>query len=263
VNRKAVASVYVLAGGILSFVIGGLASDSPGSKNLVGLLALVCIAAWPTSLALAFIGWRQCKKHPERYSRGKNFALSTLLVGGSFSLVFIPAVIIGVERAAARARPSNPVMADFRTDLKFDALKFHFRFPSPPWDQIDARMFGQGSVLAFGRPEPMFFTVCVNKVDTDSPGSLERVVELARNSIRNQAISYQLLTERELRYDGTPGWQTETRATFQGREYFLIHWYTTANGFGYQLAVWGAPGSEEKIREESERIFRNFELVSD
>jgi hypothetical protein len=92
---------------------------------------------------------------------------------------------------------------------------------------------------------------------------LERVVELARNSIRNQAISYQLLTERELRYDGTPGWQTETRATFQGREYFLIHWYTTANGFGYQLAVWGAPGSEEKIREESERIFRNFELVSD
>ena len=109
----------------------------------------------------------------------------------------------------------------------------------------------------------MFFSVCVNRIDTGSPGALQRVVGLSRAAIQQQSISYQLLKERELNRNGLSGWQTESRATFQGREFFLVHWYVAEGGFGYQLAVWGAPGLEESIRDESEKIFRNFELTTD
>jgi len=260
-NRRCLASLLLFLGSIVAFVIAAMLGKTSGGGGIAGLIFLCVIPAFVWSLVLAVRGFRQCSRYPDRYPRGKTAATVTLALGALFSLVLVPALFSGVSAAIAGAKARSQMSKRGPELLKFGALNCAFHSPEPPWTQTDARIFGRGPVLAFARPEPMFFTLCANGLEPGYSDAVKHVLELSKANVKGSSTSYQLLSEQKVAHNGLSGWQTETQASFQGHEFYLVHFVFATNGFGYQLAVWGGPSLKAEVRQEAERLFSRFELT--
>ncbi len=161
-----------------------------------------------------------------------------------------------------QSNASHALAANNEGLFRFDYLNFAFRAPAAPWEQKDPRTYGRNPVLAFARSGPTILTVCANKLEPGYVQPTARVVELSRATLRKAATSYRVVSEGEAVHNGLTGWQTETAATVQGRELYFVSWDLAANGFGYDLLVWGPSGLESEIRNQANEVFPNFELIT-
>ncbi len=161
-----------------------------------------------------------------------------------------------------QANASHALAANNEGLFRFDYLNFAFRAPAAPWEQEDPRTYGRSPVLAFARSGPITLTVCASKLEPGYVNPTARVVELSRMTLRKAATTYRVLREEEEVHNGLKGWQTETAATVQGHELYFVEWDLAANGFGYQVTVWGPADSDSDIRNEANEVFPDFELIT-
>jgi hypothetical protein len=251
----------MLVGALLGFGAMLVLGRNPATRLVAGLMFPVVAGAWMLSMVLAIIGLVQGRKRSSRSGDGKTIAIITLVFGALFgAVVILPLSVAGLKGGINAARRGKQMRAGSE-DLKFTARNFLFRTPGMPWRQVDARNFGNGPVLALARPEPMYFTVVANQLKPGIPNPMPTIVELSKANVRSMATSYQLLREGEVTVGKMAGWQTEAEASIQGHEYFMVHWLFAADGFGYQLAVWGPKEMAAGINAESERLFEGFQLT--
>jgi hypothetical protein len=257
-NQRCIQSLWVFLAAIALFLIGGLLSSVPGASPLVGVLCLSILGILTWSLILAVVGLRQCASLPDRYPRGKVPAIATLVFGGLFLLALLTTFVGSIRAGMARSQLAEKIRGSGFEQLRFDALNFNYQSPSPPWVQTDARTFGRGTVLAFVRPEPMYFSICANPLEAGFAGDRGRIVQLSMSNVLAEATSYHSISEGEVTRNGLAGWQIEGRGNFQGREFYLVNWLLATNHFGYQLSVWGPTALSSDIKREADNLFSNF-----
>jgi hypothetical protein len=244
-----------------SVIIGAYFYRKSEMAVLCGLIVLLAIPAYGFSLVLALMGLRKCAKYPGRHLDSRLFAILTLVFGGLFGLVIIPAFIQGIRTAIAGAQ-TRSVMSQYNHEpLDFKSQNFIFHQPKSPWRQLNAPGLGRGAVLAFGRPRPVFFTVAVHKMQFTMDDPQKQLIALSKTGLRHVASSYKLVDEHESTYNATAGWQIESEAAIQGHDFYFVHWLYATNGFGYQLATWGPPELKSQVLNEAVQLNQDFELV--
>lgn len=257
-NKRCAQSVWLLMTAVVAFILASLFVFVRGDDVLVGLLMLLTTVALICALTFAAIGLNQCLKHPERYPRGQVAATSTLILGTLFGCALLVLFACGVWARTAQSRSLQTAHNAGSGRLEFDAWGFDYISPPAPWLQADARAFSPGTVLGFGRPEPMYFTVYAGTLDRSLPDARARVIEFSKTNLLAEASSYRLISEGEVERNCIAGWEMESTGNFQGHEFYLVQWLLATNGFGYQLTVWGPTAFSAEIKRNADTLFRNF-----
>lgn len=242
-------------------IIGWIAQIS---RTIAGsLLFSVALPIWIFSLIVATLGLIDLAKSPDRQiGNSQIFAVLTLIFGGLLGFVMVPAMIHGVGADFTGLRTQRAVAHSGAEPLDFRDHNFVFYTPSPPWQQAPAKALGQNTVVAFTRPDPMYFKLVVDRIELMLLDPRKHVAELSKTSLRQSATYYHLVNEREATYNGLAGWQTETELSLNGHDFYCMQWVFATNGFGYQLTSWAPATEKTNLLQESRRMFADFELTA-
>jgi MFS family permease len=262
INKKCLASLYILLTAIIASGFGAFISRTPGNGVLVVLIFLGVTCIVLTALTMAAIGWRECVRQPQFYRRGKAVAITTMILGVIFGIILIPCMIAGVVMIVNEANVHNDVAPPARAPelLRYDKWGFVFHPPGPPWQQVDATKIGRRNILAFRRPGPIHFVVSALRIKPGSTNVTERWIAASKASLRKENTSDIIISEGAATYNGTPGWQVEAEASVQGHDNYIVNWLLTTNGIAYQLAAWAPVKLGPRVKVEASMLFSKFEL---
>ncbi len=109
----------------------------------------------------------------------------------------------------------------------------------------------------------MLFTVSARRLNParGDPDGTAWWAEKAKDSLRQRASSYDLITEGEVVRHGIRGWQTETVAALQGHDVYFVKWMVVTNGIAYDLSTWGPSTLGAQVKQEADRMASSFELI--
>jgi hypothetical protein len=234
-------------------------------KGIGGLILLfVALPSWIVSIILGIFGWKHLARFQGRYAgdTSKIMAAVSLGLGGLLGLILIPFLIVGICAGIDNMRAHSHRAYTDSDPLDFKDRNFVFHSPDNPWRQTDAKRFGPSAVLAFTRPEPMFFSIATARLELMLLDPRKRAVELSKNGLRKTAGSYHMVSEKEVTYNGLAGWQIETEVALQGHDFYFVQWIFATNGFGYELSTWGPPATKSALKDETSRLCEDFALTA-
>ena len=261
-NRKcALALMFILLAFVLAGCVGVLArilGKSPEFTVVTGLVGLVVLGLFVTSLVLAILGLIEFSNRPDAFSQGRAQAIWALVLTGLLGLTF------GAGFVTAVARPSRFALASSSPGqtLTFDDLNFRLRAPERPWVSIDASKLNKDSKVTFIRrfPEAYFFVIA-EKIGTSVNWSSEQLAELTKGQMQAAATSTRVTSEAPLVMNGLRGVLVETEATVAMHPLHYLRWCCATNGYAYQLIGYSRSEDQQRINAELRQMFLRFELV--
>src|SRR6266571_2747225 len=261
-NRKcALALMFVLLAYALAGCVGTLSRilvKSPEVTIVTGLVGLVVLGLFVTSLVLAILGLMEFSNRPEAFSQGRAQAIWALVLTGIIGLSFGAGFVTAVARQRTIALvPSSPSQT-----LTFDELNFRLRAPDRPWVSIDASKLNKDSKVTFMRRFPdAYFFVIAEKIGTSVNWSSEQLAELGKAQMQAATTSARVTSEAPFLLNGLRGVWVETEATVAMHPLHYLRWCCATNGYAYQLIGYSRSEDQQRMAAELRQMFFRFELV--
>ncbi len=263
-NAKCAISLALMLGTFaLASALQAIVAMVPDMSLIAGpVLGLLIFGCFVTGIVFAIMGLIEYSKNRELYIQGKGQAITALVFGSIFLVLFGAGFVKGFSAASAKRKALETKQPALEAMLTFDEMNYKFKSLPKPWAKIDATKINPLSTLGYMRAKPqIFFILIAESAGIDLNATSSQLAEIAKGNLESAATSAKFVKEVPETHNGVEGIRLETEAQLKNLNVYYVHWVITTNGYAYQLMCWGGQKDREQVQKEATTIFSRFELI--
>ncbi len=274
VRRSARAAVVLpFAMSLLACAVGigaGASADVENAYMLVGggAILILCVLML---LGLSGMGRAARASDPGTAAAVTGFRESGLLWHGLAAIAIVGGLgsiisgVLRVPRGPATAGAQDLVVVGDTSaprSRRFEESNFLFRVPGRPWVEINAAELNADTAFAMFRNSPQVaFQIIPEHVGESAGATAELLAEFARANVVSAAASASLVNDRAYSAGGIPGRRLSLDVTLKNQPLRYVIWTGVANGYAYQILVWGSVYHAEAVERNADQVYSWFDLI--
>ncbi len=231
-----------------------------GLPSMPARILLLAPSVLAALAALPIAGFGLLTYTPAVHNQGRKQAVAAVVV----SLFILGSFAIG---AAIGYRKTHSVPVDMRIpmgqgdSLEYPELGFRMSAPPSPWVRVDVKRLNKAGTLAFGRANPIMYTVVIAENVPGANITSEALAEIAKANMKSAADSVEIVSDEPQRVGDREGRRLQTRSRMNGEDFSHVLHIVATGDHGFQIASWCDRKDEAALQLESAKMVERFVLT--